>query len=179
MRTLVAVLVAFLVAVPAFAQTPAAAQANPITAGIAAQLGMIKGNLVKSAEQVPENLYGFKATAEVRSFGQLFAHVADANLIGCSIVAGDKAPTVSVEKTKSTKADISKALAESFAYCEKVAGALTDADGAAIVNLFGMKMAKAAALSFTVAHDFEHYGNVVTYLRLNRMVPPSSQGRGM
>jgi uncharacterized damage-inducible protein DinB len=174
-----AVLVACLVAVPAFAQAPAAAQANPITASIAGQLGLIKGNLLKSAEQVPENLYGFKPTADVRSFGQLFAHVADANTMICSIIAGDKGPAASIEKTKTTKADISAALAESFAYCEKVAGALTDADGAAMVNLFGMKMAKTAALGFNVAHDFEHYGNVVTYMRLNKMVPPSSQGRGM
>ena len=179
MRTIAAVLVAFLAAVPAFAQAPAAASSSPITASITGQLGLIKGNLLKSAEQVPESLYGFKATAEVRSFGQLFAHVADANHMICSIIAGDKAPTVSIEKTKTTKADISKALAESFAYCEKVAGSLTDATGGATVDLFGMKMAKTAALAFNVAHDFEHYGNVVTYMRLNKMVPPSSQGRGM
>jgi uncharacterized damage-inducible protein DinB len=179
MRTFAAVLVACLVAVPAFAQAPAAASSSPITASIAGQLGMIKGNLLKSAEQVPENLYGFKPTADVRSFGQLFAHVADANNMICSIIAGDKAPAASIEKTKTTKADISAALAESFAYCEKVAGALTDATGAATVDLFGMKMAKSAALGFNVAHDFEHYGNVVTYMRLNKMVPPSSQGRGM
>ena len=179
MRTIAAVLVACLAAVPAFAQAPAAASSSPITASITGQLGLIKGNLLKSAEQVPESLYGFKATAEVRSFGQLFAHVADANHMICSIIAGDKAPTVSIEKTKTTKADISKALAESFAYCEKVAGSLTDSTGGATVDLFGMKMAKTAALAFNVAHDFEHYGNVVTYMRLNKMVPPSSQGRGM
>lgn len=173
-----AALVACLVAVPTFAQAPAAASSSPITASVAGQLGLIKGNLLKSAEQVPESLYGFKATDEVRSFGQLFAHVADANNMICSIVAGDKPPAVSIEKTMTTKGDISKALADSFAYCEKVAGSLTDAAGAATVDLFGMKMAKTAALSFNVAHDFEHYGNVVTYMRLNKMVPPSSQPRG-
>jgi uncharacterized damage-inducible protein DinB len=46
-------------------------------------------------------------------------------------------------------------------------------------ELFGMKMARLAWVSFAVSHDFEHYGNIVTYLRLNKMVPPSSQGRGM
>lgn len=179
MRTLSAALVACLVAAPAFAQMPAAAQSSPITASIAGQMALIKGNILKSAEQVPESLYGFKATPEVRSFGQLFAHVADANFMICGIVAGDKAPAVSIEKTKTTKADISKAVSDSFAYCEKVAAGLSDADGAASVDLFGMKMAKTAALAFDVAHDFEHYGNIVTYMRLNKMVPPSSQGRGM
>ena len=167
-------------AAPAFAQAPAAAPANPIASSAAGTLAMVKGNIMKSAEQVPENLYAFKATPDVRSFGQLFGHIADANFMICATIAGEKSPMAgSVEKTKTTKADLTKALADSFAYCEKVYAATTDADGAKIVDLFGMKMAKLAALGFNTAHNFEHYGNLVTYLRLNKMVPPSSQGRGM
>jgi len=182
MRTtvLAAVAVACLVALPAVAQAQAAASANPIAASTAGTFAMVKGNILKSAEQVPESLYGFKATPDVRSFGQLFAHVADANFMICATIAGEKSPmTGSIEKTKTTKADISAALAESFAYCEKVYAAATDADGGKTVDLFGMKLAKLAALGFNTAHDFEHYGNIVTYMRLNKMVPPSSQGRGM
>lgn len=180
MRSLSAFAIALcLAAAPALAQAPAAAPANPITTSIAGQLGMVKGNILKSAEQVPESLYAFRPTPQVRSFGQLLAHVADANSMICALIAGEKPPATSVEKTMTTKADISKAVAESFAYCEKVAGTVTDANGGAIVDLFGMKMAKAAAVSFNVAHNFEHYGNIVTYMRLNNMVPPSSQGRGM
>ena len=105
-----------LVAVPAFAQAPA----NPITASLGGQLAMIKGYITKSAEQVPESLYSFKATPEVRSFAQLFGHVADSNYTMCAAAAGEKDPSLNIEKTKTTKADLSKALGESFAYCEKV-----------------------------------------------------------
>jgi uncharacterized damage-inducible protein DinB len=172
------------VAVPAFAQAPAAqkpaaAPANPITASVGAQLAMIKGYITKSAEQVPESLFSFKATPEVRSFAQLFGHVADSNYSMCAAAAGEKDPALNIEKTKTTKADLSKALGESFAYCEKVVAATTDANGGEMRELFGMKMARLAWLSFDVAHDFEHYGNMVTYMRINKMIPPSSQGRGM
>ena len=87
MKTLCALALACLVALPAFAQAPAAPPANPITASVGGQLAMVKGNIVKSAEQVPESLYGFKATPEVRSFGQLFGHVADANYAICAVAA--------------------------------------------------------------------------------------------
>lgn len=179
-RSLCVLALVTLVAVPAFAQAPATAPANPIASGMAFTLGMVKGNILKSAEQVPESLYGFKATPDVRSLGQLFGHVADANYMICATIAGEKPPvTGSVEKTATTKADLTKALAGSFAYCEQVYAATTDADGGKMVDLFGMKMSKVAALGFNNAHDFEHYGNIVTYMRLNKMVPPSSQGRGM
>jgi uncharacterized damage-inducible protein DinB len=179
MKTLSAVVACGVLSVPAFAQTPAAAPANPITMSVGGQFGMIKGYLTKAAEQVPENLYAFKATPEVRSLGQLFGHVADANYAMCSAAIGEKNPGLNIEKTKTAKADLQKALGESFAYCEKAVAATTDANGGTLRELFGMKMAQVAWLSFAVAHDYEHYGNIVTYLRLNKMVPPSSQGRGM
>ena len=179
MKTLCVLAFACLVAQPAFAQAPAAPPANPITASVGGQLAMVKGYLAKSADQVPESLYGFKATPEVRSFGQLFGHVADANYGICAAAAGEKNPGLNVEKTKTSKADLIAALNESFAYCEKALAGTTDTNGGEMRELFGMKMARLAWLSFAVSHDFEHYGNIVTYLRLNKMVPPSSQGRGM
>ena len=184
-KSLAALALAACVAVPAFAQVPAAAPkpaaapASPITASVGGQMAMIKGYITKSVEQVPESLFGFKATPEVRSFAQLFGHVADANYSMCSAAAGEKDPSLNIEKTKTTKADLAKALGESFAYCEKVLAATNDANGAELRELFGMKMARVSWLNFAVAHDYEHYGNMVTYMRLNKMVPPSSQGRGM
>jgi uncharacterized damage-inducible protein DinB len=179
-QTFYALALVTIVAAPAFAQAPAGASANPVSASLAGTLAVVKGNILKSAEQVPENLYSFKPTPEVRTFGQLFGHIADANFMICATIAGEKSPmTTSVEKTVTTKAGLATALSESFAYCDKVYGATADVDGAKMVDLFGMKMAKLAALGFNTAHNFEHYGNLVTYLRLNKMVPPSSQGRGM
>ena len=172
-----------LVAGPALAQmqpAPAAkpaAPANPMVAGTMMAYGMAKGNLTKAADQMPESLYAFKATPDVRSFGQIVGHVADANYMICAAAAGEKPPVGDVEKTKTAKADLSKALGESFAYCDKIFASMTDAEGAKMVPFFGNQQAKLSVLAFNAAHDMEHYGNIVTYMRLNKMVPPSSQGR--
>jgi uncharacterized damage-inducible protein DinB len=182
MKRVLSLLIVFaLSAVPAFAQGgAAAAAANPLTQGGRGAYEMVKGYLTKAAEQVPEGLYGFKDTPDVRSLGQLFAHVADANYMICGAAAGEKPSSGDIEKTKTTKADIGTGLAASFAYCDKVWAATTDASAAAMVKMpFGPSMPRLSALSFNTSHDFEHYGNIVTYMRLNKMVPPSSQGQGM
>ncbi|HEY3383169.1 MAG TPA: DinB family protein [Vicinamibacterales bacterium] len=155
----------------------AQAPKDPLTAGAKAPYNSVKNYLTKSADQVPESLYNYKPTPEVRTFGQLFAHVADSNYGFCAGVLGEKVPVEGIEKTKTTKADLVKALADSFAYCDKAFAAVTDANAATPADFFGRPMARLAILSFNAAHDFEHYGNVVTYMRLNKMVPPSSQPR--
>ena len=180
-RVLLFVLVCVLASMPAFAQGgAAAAPASPLTQGDKGAYEMVKGYISKAAEQVPESLYAFKATPEVRSFGQIVAHIADSNYMICSAAAAEKAPGGDIEKTKTAKADLGKALAASFAYCDGVWSATTDASGAKAVKMpFGPAMPRLSALSFNTAHDFEHYGNLVTYMRLNKMVPPSSQPQPM
>ena len=157
---------------------PALAQ-DPMTSAAKSTLGLIKGNIVKAAEQMSEENYAFKPTPDVRSFGQLLGHVANANYMICSTATGAANPsTADIEKTKTSKADLSKAVAESFAFCEAQFDALTPAKAAEVADVFGMKMPRLNALQFNTAHNFEHYGNIVTYMRLKGMVPPSSQ-RGM
>ena len=152
--------------------------ANPLTAGTKATSDMVKAYITKAADQVPEKLYAFKPTPEVRSFGQLFGHIADSNYSICSSAAGEKPPAGDIEKSKTAKADLTKALAESFAYCDRIIAATTDANGAQMMKFAeaNMSMPRLTMLSFNVGHNFEHYGNIVTYMRLNKMVPPSSQG---
>ena len=176
-----ACLLCVLLASPAYAQMEGAgagtaASPNPITDGAKTSYELVKGWLTKSAEVAPEAVFAFKATPEVRTFGQIIGHIADANYMICATAAGEKPPGGDVEKTKITKADLSKALAESFAYCDAVFAATTDESGAETVKFMGGgDMAKLSVLSFNTAHDFEHYGNLVTYLRLNKIVPPSTQ----
>ena len=130
---------------------------------------------------MPEANYSFKPTPDVRSFGQLVGHVADANYGFCAVAAGEKPPAGGfegpIEKGTTGKAALQKALSESFAYCDKVHGGMTDAAGAALVKSFFGEMAKLSVLDFNTAHDFEHYGNMVTYMRLKNIVPPSSEPR--
>jgi len=179
-RVLSFAIVCMAVSSPAFAQGGAAAPANPLTQSNKGFYDLVKGYVTKASEQVPDNLYDYKATPDVRSFGQLLAHVADSNYMFCGAAAGEKGPGGDVEKTKTTKADIRAALAASFAYCDKVWSATTDASAATTVKMpFGPDLPRLTVLSFNTGHDFEHYGNIVTYMRLNKLVPPSSQGQAM
>jgi uncharacterized damage-inducible protein DinB len=168
---------------PGTAQGQTASPANPLSAGAKRTYDIIKGYLIRAAEKMPEEHYAFKPTPDVRSFGEVVGHVADANFGFCSVVVGEAPPMggfdekTSIAKSKTTKADLQKALADSFAYCDKAHAAMTDAGGSAMVKLFNNEMAKLSVLEFNTHHDFEHYGNIVTYMRLKGLVPPSSETR--
>lgn len=152
------------------------AQSNPATAAAKGQFGMIAGTLAKTAEKVPENLYSFKATPEVRSIGQLIGHIADSQFSMCAAAAGDKAPQSGIEKSKTSKADLAKALNDSIAYCNTVIDGMNDQKGMEVIKFFTGPTPRLFVLAFNVAHSYEHYGNLVTYMRLNKIVPPSSGG---
>ena len=159
-------------------EAPPAAPSRSVTDSIQTTYGIVKGNLTRAAEQVPENLYAYQPTPEVRTLGQILAHVADSSYAICGAAGSEAAPEESIEQTKTTKADIQQGLADAFAFCDRVFAAIDDTTGAEGVSLFGMDLTKLGALSFATSHQFEHYGNVVTYMRMNKMVPPSSQPAG-
>jgi len=140
---------------------------------------MVKGWLIKSANQMPDSVYGFKPTPAVRSFGGIIGHVANANYMFCSLARGTENPmkTTDYEKTMD-KASLVKAIEASFEYCDK-AYEISDMASEKQIEIFGMKGSKLWLLSFNAAHEDEHYGNLVTYFRLKGMTPPSSQGSGM
>src|SRR5262245_21900994 len=174
--------------VSACAQQPAAPppQAAPppstaITDSVKTVFTSMKENLTKSLDQFPEKELGFKpagVVAEVRGFGQIIAHVAAEQYSFCGPVSGEKRPAVD-EKSLSTlkKADLQKALADSFAFCDRAFASINDQTGAAPAEIteFSYKSTKLGLLAFNNAHDGEHYGNLVTYMRAKKMVPPSSQ----
>jgi uncharacterized damage-inducible protein DinB len=156
-----------------YAQAPA----DPLSAGQKMLYTNGKNNLIRSAEKMPEENYSFKPVPEVRSFGQIIGHVADAQYLFCSAVLGEKNPAPNVEKTKTTKAELVQALKDAFAYSDKAYDAMTDAQAAQMIKFFGQDRAKLTVLSFNNVHNMEHYGNLVTYLRIKGLVPPSSEPR--
>ena len=157
------------------AATPALAQAPSATSQARELWQEVTTFLVESANDMPENLYSFRPTPEVRTFGELIAHVAGAQKMFCAVALGEKPPAEdAVEQQAKTKASIVNALKASNAYCER-AYAQTDAAASGMVDLFGQQHTKLYALLMNATHDNEHYGNVVTYLRINKMVPPSSK----
>jgi uncharacterized damage-inducible protein DinB len=133
--------------------------------------------LVQSAKDMPEDKYSFKPTAGVRSFGELIGHVAGAQNMFCAIALGEKPPAEdAVEKAATTKDALVKALQASNENCRRAYGQ-GDADAAGLVNVFGQQRSRLFVLMMNATHDNEHYGNVVTYLRMNGIVPPSSRPR--
>ncbi|MBA2628361.1 MAG: DinB family protein [Gemmatimonadales bacterium] len=137
----------------------------------------ISGYIAQAAEDMPAEKYSYKPTPEVRSFGQLVAHVAGSQYMFCAAALGEKERAEDdVEKSKTAKDDIVAAMKASNEYCAR-AYRLSDAATRAPLTMFGTKATRLFALVVNATHDGEHYGNIVTYLRMNGMVPPSSRGQ--
>ena len=160
--------------VTVLAQEPAT-PANPISASEKGFYAVVSGYAIAAAEKMPEESYSFKPTPDVRSFGQLVAHVADAQYGFCSTAIGEPNPMKAIEKTKTSKADLVAALKDAVAYCNKAYAGMTDAQGSQTVKMMNYDVARLTVLSVNTAHTDEHYGNMVTYLRLKSIVPPSSE----
>lgn len=134
-------------------------------------------NALKAAQKMPAEKYDYKATPEVRSFGGFVGHIADAGVMFCAAVAGDGKKPAGAEKTLKDKAALVKALEESIAYCDGVYAGLTGKAALEPIKFFGQDRTKVGVLFFNNMHTYEHYGNLVTYMRSNGLVPPSSEGR--
>jgi uncharacterized damage-inducible protein DinB len=135
----------------------------------------VVGYITTTAEELPESTYAYKPTPEVRSFGQLIGHVAGAQYMFCAAALGEPGRNEDdIEKTRKTKAELVAALKASTQYCAR-AYAQTDKAAQQKIKLFGQERTRLFALGLNATHDAEHYGNLITYLRLNKMVPPSSR----
>ena len=148
--------------------------ANPLTLVSKNIYGMAKKNILGSVDKVPEEMWSYQPTKEVRTFAQLFAHIADGQYEFCGVAAEGKSVQKDIEKTAKTKAEIVTALKDAFAYCDAAYDKLSDATAADMVSFFGMKITKLGVMDFNITHTMEHYGNLVTYMRIKGIVPPSS-----
>ena len=151
------------------------AQSNPISADTKRDYTSIKNILLKSAEKMPEENYSFRTTPQVRTYGEMIAHIADVQMALCAMAQGEQKKGDAAGKT--SKAELSAALKASFDYCDPVYDSMTDAAGAQMVKMFGHDRTKLGVLNFNVAHDNEMYGQMVAYMRVKGIVPPSSEGR--
>ena len=156
-------------------KSQAASSANPITASEKGLYSFVSNAVIGAAQKMPEENYGFKPTPEVRSFGQLVGHVADASYMFCSLSSGQANPAKGIEKTKTSKADLVAALKDAVDYCTKAYDSMTDAKGSQTVKFRNFDLAKLTVFSLNTAHTDEHYGNMVTYLRMKGIVPPTSE----
>ena len=167
--------VLFATALTAFVLTPTLGESQ-VVESLAGIHRMTVGAITATADQVPENLYSFRPSDDVRTLGQILGHIADGNYSICSAASGQDNPnTDSIEQIKTSKADIQRALTDAFAYCQGIYETMSDATGAETTPyLGGQPFARSAILAFNSAHNYEHYGNLVTYMRINDIVPPTS-----
>jgi uncharacterized damage-inducible protein DinB len=147
----------------------------PHVAILKAQADTIRSLVVRTAEKVPENLYEFKPTPDVRSMGALLGHIADGNNLLCGLAGTGKTAVDQSNEKKTTRADLVAALKASYAACDQVFAATTDANATTPVDFFGQKQTRLGMLALNNSHMWEHYGNLVTYMRLKNIVPPSSE----
>jgi len=181
----VVVLLGSLLAIPAAAQTAQPSPANPLSTWLRNAYTGVRNNIVRSAEKMPEENYGMRPgpQEEVRTFGQQVGHVARYNYLWCAQAKGEKNPSAGTDLEKlPTKADLLKALNDAFTYCDGVYAALTDASGMETIDITQesgrqTRNLRMALLILNYGHNNEIYGNIVTYLRMKSIVPPSSEPR--
>lgn len=175
-RPMLGILAIFSLTFPAL---PACAQTNPISGDLKRDYKSIRDYFMRAAEKMPEANYGFKPSADVRMFGQVVAHVADDQYNLCAPAKGEtrKAAYTAIESSLSKKPELLTALKDAFAYCDGAYEALTDASAADPAKFGKMTMDKFEMLNWNLWHTWEHYGNVVVYLRMNGLVPPTSEPR--
>ncbi len=167
---------AFLLLAPLQAQTPAPAPPkNPLVATSQAFFSSAKTNILRSLDKVPDSLWDYKPTPAVRSFAQMFAHVADGQYEFCGMASEGKVVDKGIEKSATTKAQVSAALKDAFAYCDAAYAKMTDATAVEMVPFFNRQATRIGAMDFNIVHTMEHYGNLVTMMRLKDIVPPTSR----
>ena len=184
MNTRIVILFAvLLIPSAALAQTSDAGVGAALTPSMATSVNnmhmSIRRNLIEAADAMPATDYSFKPTPQVRSFAELIGHVAFANFYICSMAKGEPMPTmVNFERTITDKPGAVKALGDALNYCDGTHKETTDANANQPVKVSGPggqgQSTRALVLMFNVTHNNEHYGNVVLYLRLKGIVPPST-----
>jgi hypothetical protein len=145
---------------------------NPLIAEAKRGYTAERGYLTRAAAAMPEANYSFKPTPEMRTFGELLAHIADHQTNYCSTALG--AHKQGDAASKATKADLVAALAASFALCDSAWDSLTDANA---TQMMGQR-SKLGNLILDMVHSNEEYGYMSVYFRLKGIVPPSTDRGG-
>jgi len=142
---------------------------NPLTTTLSIFRSNMQDKIMKAAEAMPESKYSYQPTKDVRSFAEILNHVADISYILCSNVKGEANPATATATDSKTK--IMAHLKDAFDYCDGVYAGFTDAHLNDPADFWGAKTNKMFVLTQVANHDALHYGNLVTYLRLNGLVP--------
>lgn len=147
---------------------------NPLTDAVMARYKTIRQNLIESAEAMPEESYAFRLTPAQRQFGEWIGHVAMGNYSFCGVIKGEKPPDMQALHALTGKAELVKAITESFEFCDAALKGLDDRKALTEFSAGGKKLYPVQGMIGLVASGNEHYGNIVGYLRSKGVTPPSS-----
>ncbi len=179
----------FTVATLSAAQAQQAQQPSPtIASTVDREISTIEKQIVEAAEAMPEDKFNFSPESlnirssdykGVRTFAVQAKHVASSNYFLWSPLTGDKVPESIKDgngpEDLKTKADIIKFLKDSFALGHKAAATLTTQN--MLQPAERSKSSRLHLATFAVAHAYDHYGQMVEYLRMNGIVPPAGRGK--
>ena len=172
-------LLACLVSLPQMALAQQEEAAEPLMSTLEAIHDITEDFLIESAEMMDEDMLAYRPSVNVRTAAQIFGHIINAQFGICTVASGKENPSEgNYEEIATTKEQIVKALKASFKYCRAVYAEMTDEESMEMVTFFGderrQEMTKASVMSFNSTHNYEHYGQLTVYMRINGMTPPSS-----
>ncbi len=156
-------------------KAPAGATSNPVVSSVRQMEERQSKNLIGAAEEMPADKYSYRPTPPQITFAHLVIHVTESNNSLCPLIAGEPERDVKLNESDS-KDVLTKAMKDSFAYCEQALAKVDDTTlGQAVASASGHTSTRAAALIHLVAGWGDHYSAAAMYLRLNNLLPPSAK----
>ena len=169
------------------AKVAAGAQMSPVQAQ-EELLNLFEHEFMGVAQAMPADKYGFAPTTAifapsqgakydgVRTFAQEISHVTTANYYFASKILGEKMPVDPKGiDSLTTKDELLKAAADSFAYAHKALATITPENAYSTIDGVDGLHTRSVIASFISAHGYDHYGQMVEYLRMNGILPPGSK----
>lgn len=152
------------------------ASSEVIVSSLKGLYDMTNAQITATADLLDETMYAYRPVEGVRTAGEIIGHIAAAQFMFCAAAAGEEIPhAADAEQMNGSRDELRAALAAGIAYCNRVFSETTDAEAAGMKTFFGNPMSVAGILAFNTTHNYEHYGNLTTYMRMNGIVPPSSR----
>ncbi len=166
---------AFIAALMVGLATPAFAQSKAFAEALVRMHAGVSRNAVEAAEKMPEAEFAFTPSKEVRTFGGFIGHIANSEFNYCARAKGEANPNKEDFEKVAGKAALVAGIKAAAAYCDAVYKGMNDAALSEMVAMGQSQQPRGQILVQNISHTNEHYGNLVTYMRIKNIVPPSTE----